>query len=100
MTAELLPTPRFVDYGHGPMLVKERASLGCGCGCLVGLLLARQPPEPFASAYACSPDHETLAAHFALLLRESTVEPQARPLIEVVDELLGEAERHHGGGRR
>lgn len=82
-----------------PVIVSERAFLDCGCQALIGLRVDRLPPEETTVAYACDEDHAPLTAHFCLLLRESTVEPQVgRLLADVCDELLAQAQRYSGVG--
>lgn len=76
---------------NGRVLSQERAVLDCGCACYVGIRLRTQ--EPATVNRRCSDEHELMMTRLLLLLRESTVEPQDRPLIEVVDNLLEAAEK-------
>jgi hypothetical protein len=78
------------------MLVQTRARLDCGCCCFVGIRLDTN--EVASATGACSVAHEQLVTHFNPLLRESPAEPDARPLVEVCDELLGQAKQYVAGG--
>lgn len=76
------------------MMYIECAMLPCKCGVGVGVLIGTDG-EPATGAWSCAPEHDQLIAHFNLLLKESLVEPQKRPLVDVVDELLGQAARFY-----
>lgn len=78
--------------GQPVILTDRRAKLACGCGCYVGIRL--DTFEAATAAVACGPAHQPLMEHFTLLLRESLVEPIARPMVDVADELLLQAARH------
>lgn len=65
--------------GTPRLLVSERARLECGCVCFVGRRVDTR--EVATAAAACWPAHDSLIQHFNLLLKESLVEPQARPLV-------------------
>lgn len=80
--------------GHPPMLVNEGAQLPCKCVVAVGM--RTDTKEVASAAIPCSPDHTQLMEHFNLRLRESLVERQDRPLVEVADELLRSSARFYG----
>jgi hypothetical protein len=77
------------------LIVFAVAILECGCLCFTAIRADNR--EVATAPYACEPEHHRLIEHFNLLLRESLVEPTSRKLIDVVDELLMEAERNWRG---
>lgn len=72
----------------GPPMVRanERAIVGCGCAAYVGVRLDNG--EPFLGALACRPEHEGKVGQFLAAYHESLDRPQARPAVEVADEIL------------
>lgn len=52
--------------------------------------------ETVTVAIDCSNAHLQLMTHFNLLLRESLVQPSPRSLLDVVVDLLEQAQRHSG----
>jgi hypothetical protein len=72
--------------------LQSRAYLGCGCQCFVGNRTDNR--ELTTAMFPCSPAHLPLGRHANLLLRESLVQRQARLLVDVVDELLQQAQRY------
>lgn len=93
MAVEHLPFG--VLIGTTPMIsVQARAFLPCGCSMVVGHRL--DTLEVATGAIACSCEHHHLVNHATLLLRSSLVEPADRSLVEVCDELLGQAAQAHG----
>lgn len=88
------------EPGTPLMLIDKSAYLRCGCTVHAGLRLDKEDPatgdyEAATGAVPCSSEHHGLVDHFNLLLRESLVDPQPDVLlIDVVAELLGQAEEH------
>jgi hypothetical protein len=78
----------YVLPGPPPITDRERVSLDCGCTVIVGLRTDTTPPEPAVACLRCGPDHLELMERFHLALTDSLVNPSARPLIDIVDELL------------
>ena len=81
-----------------PIVVSASASLGCDCTVYVGRRI--DTGEVASAACPCCPEHLRLIKHFNLLLKESLVEPGDGALIDVVADLLDEAERHWQGAPR
>lgn len=77
------------------IMVHESTVLPCGCVVHIGFRLDNG--EGASAAIECEAAHWQLMEHFNLLLKESLVAPTRRPLIDVVEDLLGEAERHWEG---
>jgi hypothetical protein len=90
---ERLSEGRLILNPPNPMLgVVERAYLECGCSVFVGKRLDNM--ETATMAASCSKEHDPLINHFQLLMRESLVDPQDKPLVEVCDDLLDQANRY------
>lgn len=80
--------------GMPPLIVNARAMRDCGCSVFIGVRTDRMPPEPATLAAPCTDEHMPLIEHFDLLFKESLVEPQPRKLVDVVVELLEQAEKY------
>lgn len=89
------PRPLWLE-GMPPLMVDERVSLDCDCTVFIGMRCDRFPVEPTTLASPCASEHLHIVEHFSLLLRESLVAPQNRPLVDVVEDLLGQAEKYAG----
>lgn len=77
--------------GTPPMLSKERAYLECGCSIYIGLAIdgGPSPPEPTVITAPCSEEHVKKMADFNdAFIGSLEASPQARPAVEVADELL------------
>lgn len=92
MPAERIVAALLTGPGRPTLVVDCRAFLACGCSCFVGLRQDTWEAARLKCAMSgsWSGEHETAA----VLLRESTVDPQARPLVDVAAELLEQAARH------
>lgn len=70
-----------------PMVVgKEFVEVPCGCRVCIGLRMDTR--EIATVATPCGEDHSQLMTEFQLRMKESLVEPEDRPLVDVVEEML------------
>ncbi len=70
-----------------PMLVANKRSV-LPCGCFVAVGLRMDTKEAACGCSPCGLHHRGLMERFSLALTDSLVNPTARPLIDVVDEIL------------
>lgn len=87
----MIETALLYNPGPPPFVARERSILPCGCFVAVGVRVDRDPCEASTMGSPCSPAHLSILRRFNLALTDSLVNPSARPLIEVVDELLDDA---------
>lgn len=74
------------EKGEPTVVGKEIVEAPCGCCVRIGL---RTDTREVASVVKpCGPDHEQLMTEFLLRMKESLVEPENRPLVDVVEEML------------
>lgn len=78
----------FILPGNPWIIGKLRSEAPCGCTVWVGV--RGDNKEAATSADACGPDHEHLMDAFNSRMREGLKNPTDRPLIDVVDDTLGE----------
>lgn len=80
--------------GPPPIVSNERAELPCGCVVYVGVRTDKKDDhgkyEATTASAACSVEHRMQMQRFNQLLRDSLPSASARPLVEVIDEMLTE----------
>lgn len=90
-----LATTLLEQQGIPAIVTQCRAVLGCGCAAYVGR--REDNGEPAVGMVACGHDHDRLGTHFQLLMKESLIETTPRMAIEVVADLLAQADRYWEG---
>lgn len=85
--------PKFIDHEVHPTIVfTQRAVLGCGCFVVVGKRADND--EPAIAVCPCSEAHDPMMLTFHRAFEATLPTTSTRPAVEVVDELLQEAERN------
>lgn len=70
-----------------PMVVgKEFVEVPCGCRVCIGLRMDTR--EVATVATPCCKDHNQMMTEFQLRMQESLVEPEDRPLVDVIEDML------------